>query len=102
MSGLKKSGFVVSEKGHGGGWKLSCDLNAVTLLDIHQAVGGPHIFAIGNTTANPSCAVEKVVNSALDDALAEAEALLVKRLGAVTLGHLAKDFDALCKGTGDV
>ena len=98
MSGLKKSGFVVSEKGHGGGWKLSCDLDAVTLLDIHQAVGGPHIFAIGNTSPNPACAVEKVVNAALDEALAEAEALLVKRLASVTLGHLAKDFDVLCNG----
>lgn len=100
MSGLKKAGFVVSEKGHGGGWKLSCDLATVTLLDIHQAVGGPHIFAIGNTTDNPACGVERVVNAALDDALAEAEALLVKRLGSVTLAHLAKEFDALFMATG--
>ncbi len=96
MSGLKKAGFVSSEKGHGGGWKLSCDLASVTLLDIHQAVGGPRLFAIGNTTDNPQCAVEKVVNAALDEALAQAEALLVKRLGSVSLGDLAKDFDALC------
>lgn len=96
MSGLKKAGFVGSEKGHGGGWRLSCDLAVVTLLDVHQAVGGPHIFAIGNTTDNPQCAVEKVVNAALDEALAQAEALLVKRLGAVSLSDLVKDFDALC------
>ena len=95
MSGLKKAGFVGSEKGHGGGWKLSCDLNAVTLLDIHHAVGGPHLFAIGNTTADPACAVEKVVNAALNEALAEAEALLVQRLGSVSLGHLAREFDIL-------
>lgn len=99
MSGLKKAGYVASEKGHGGGWKLSCDLDAVTLLDIHKAVGGPHLFAIGNTTANPACAVEKVVNAALDEALAEAEALLLKRLGSVSLGQLARDFDVVCNAS---
>ena len=96
MAGLKQAGFVSSEKGHGGGWRLCCDLASVALLDVHRAVGGPHIFAIGNTTDNPQCAVEKVVNAALDDALAQAEALLVARLGAVTLGDLARDFDTVC------
>ncbi|MCD2513364.1 Rrf2 family transcriptional regulator [Comamonas endophytica] len=97
MAGLKKAGYVQSEKGHGGGWKLSCDLAKVSLLDIHEAVGGPRIFAIGNTTDNPECGVEKVVNAALDDALAQAQALLVKRLAAVKLGDLAEEFDGLCK-----
>ena len=97
MAGLKKAGYVQSEKGHGGGWKLSCDLAQVSLLDIHAAVGGPRIFAIGNTTDNPECGVEKVVNAALDDALAQAEKLLVQRLAAVKLGDLAQEFDALCQ-----
>lgn len=96
MAGLKKAGYVQSEKGHGGGWKLSCDLAQVSLLDIHEAVGGPRIFAIGNTTDNPECGVEKVVNAALDDALAQAEKLLIARLAAVKLGDLAREFDALC------
>ena len=100
MAGLKQAGFVSSEKGHGGGWRLCCDLASVALLDVHRAVGGPHIFAIGNTTDNPQCAVEKVVNAALDDALAQAEALLVARLGAVTLGDLARDFDTVCVERG--
>lgn len=96
MAGLKKAGYVQSEKGHGGGWKLSCDLAAVSLLDIHEAVGGPRIFAIGNTTDNPECGVEKVVNAALDSALAQAQALLVQRLATVKLSDLAQEFDALC------
>lgn len=97
MAGLKKAGYVQSEKGHGGGWKLSCDLAQVSLLDIHEAVGGPRIFAIGSANDNPQCAVEKVVNAALDDALAQAQALLVQRLAAVKLGDLAKEFDVLCQ-----
>lgn len=97
MAGLREAGYVHSEKGHGGGWSIACDLAAVSLLDIHRAVGGPRIFAIGNETDSPGCAVERVVNDALDDALREAEALLIGRLGAVSLAELASAFDARCQ-----
>lgn len=100
MAGLRDAGYVRSEKGHGGGWSIACDLERVSLLDIHRAVGGPRIFAIGNEDADPACAVEQVVNAAVADALHEAEALLVARLGAVSLAALARGFDARCGVTG--
>lgn len=93
MAGLRDAGYVRSEKGHGGGWAISADLDGVSLLDIHRAVGGPRIFAIGNEHPNPNCAVEKLVNEALEGVLHEAEALLVARLGAVSLAELALGFD---------
>lgn len=92
MSGLRKAGYVQSEKGHGGGWVLACNLEDVSLLDVHRAVGGPTIFAIGNGQENPNCAVEQVVNAALEDALRVAEALLVERLRAVSLSDLSRTF----------
>ncbi len=97
MAGLREAGYVRSEKGHGGGWAIAADLETVSLLDVHRAVGGPHLFAIGNEHPNPDCAVERVVNEAVADALSEAEALLVARLGAVSLAALARDFDAKCR-----
>jgi DNA-binding IscR family transcriptional regulator len=100
MAGLRDAGYVRSEKGHGGGWVIAANLQQVSLLDVHRAVGGPRIFAIGNAHANPDCAVEKAVNAALEDALREAEALLVARLGAVSLAELARDFDARCTAGG--
>lgn len=87
MAGLRDAGLVRSEKGHGGGWAIAADLENVSLLDIHRAVGGPRIFAIGNEHPNPDCAVEKVVNDAVGDALREAEALLVERLAAISLAQ---------------
>lgn len=96
MAGLRDAGYVRSEKGHGGGWAIAADLKAVSLLDVHRAVGGPRLLAIGNEHPNPDCAVEKVVNEALEDALREAETLLVARLGAVSLAELARNFDARC------
>lgn len=95
MAGLRKAGYVRSEKGHGGGWTIACDLSEVTLLDIHKAVGEVRIFAIGNDSEHPQCAVERVVNAALDDALCQAESMLLEKLGTVALANLARDLDAL-------
>ncbi|TLX54340.1 transcriptional regulator [Stutzerimonas nosocomialis] len=95
MAGLRKAGYVRADKGYNGGWTLSADLNQVTLLDIFHAVGGPRIFAIGADRDSPDCLVEQVVNGVLADALQEAEALLLRRLGASTLADLSKQFNAL-------
>ncbi|MEQ1953868.1 Rrf2 family transcriptional regulator [Mesorhizobium sp. CN2-181] len=92
MAGLREAGFVRSEKGHGGGWEIACDLSAVTLRDIYDALGAPTLLAIGVHIESPSCLVEQAVNRALTPAFAEAEALLISRLGTVTLAALADDF----------
>jgi Rrf2 family protein len=92
MAGLRQAGIVASAKGHGGGWALGCDLQKVTLKDIYEALGSPEFFAIGNRTESPGCLVEQAVNAALDDAFQEAEALLIARLGDVTLAALSADF----------
>ena len=94
MAGLRDAGYVRSEKGHGGGWVIAADLEMVSLLDVHRAVGGPRIFAIGSEHSNPDCAVEKAVNAAVEDALQHAEALLIARLGAVCLAELAQGVSA--------
>lgn len=96
MAGLRDADYVRSEKGHGGGWVIQADLESVSLLDIHRAVGGPRLFTIGNEHPNADCAVERVVNEALDSALNEAEAMLVARLGTVSLAELARRFDERC------
>ncbi|MGV3527007.1 MAG: Rrf2 family transcriptional regulator [Candidatus Sericytochromatia bacterium] len=97
MAGLREAGYVTAEKGHHGGWRISCDLKQVTLLDIHKAVSGPRIFALGYEDENPSCAVEKAVNGAIGETLREAETLLLTKLAAVTLADLLQDFDQICR-----
>lgn len=94
MAGLRDARYVRSEKGHGGGWTIAANLEEVSLLDVHRAVGGPRIFAIGSEHENPACAVERIVNEAVEDTLREAEALLVARLGAISLAELAQSFDS--------
>jgi Rrf2 family protein len=99
MAGLRDAGYVRSGNGHGGGWTLARPLEDITLLDVHHAVGGPRLFAIGHD-GNAECAVARAVNDALDGVLQQAEALITRKLRAVTLADLLKDFDASCRAGG--
>lgn len=92
LAGLRDQGYVRSEKGHGGGWTLGCDLSAVTLLDIYRALGSPSLLAMGHRAQAPGCLIEQAVNAALDQAFSDAEALLLSRFGEVTLATLSDDF----------
>jgi DNA-binding IscR family transcriptional regulator len=91
MAGLRDQGYVRSEKGHGGGWTLACDLSKVTLRDIYTALGSPALLAMSNRAETPGCLVEQAVNAALNQAFEDAEALLLVRLGQVTLAMLRAD-----------
>lgn len=94
MGQLRKVGLVRSTPGPSGGWSLDCDLDQTSLRQLHDALGEPAVFAIGHRSENPACLVEQTVNAALTDAFQEAEALLMERFGAVTLGQLSRDFSA--------
>jgi Rrf2 family protein len=91
MAGLREHGYVQSEKGHGGGWTLACDLSKVSLRDVYTALGCPTVLALGNRTESPGCLVEQAVNAALGKTFDDVEKLLLSRLGNVTLADLAAD-----------
>jgi len=92
MAGLREQGYVHSEKGHGGGWTLSCDLSKVTLRDIYDALGSPSLLAIGNRIEAPGCLVEQAVNAALQQTFQDAKELLLSRFGEITLSKLSADY----------
>jgi DNA-binding IscR family transcriptional regulator len=88
MAGLRDQGYVQSEKGHGGGWTLACDLSKVTLRDIYVALGAPTLLAIGNRTESSGCVVEEAVNCTLNRSFHDAEEVLLAGFGEVTLAAL--------------
>ena len=92
MGALREAGIVSSLRGHAGGWSITGDLETLTLRQLHEALGEPAIFAIGNRNENPQCLVEQSVNAVLDDAFAEAEDLLLRRFAGVTLADLVAEF----------
>ncbi len=72
---------------------LAKPLAEITLLDIHQDLGSSSLSAIGLSTDHPECLVEQAVNATLTDAFDADQALLIERLGSVTLEELANDFE---------
>lgn len=93
LAGLRDKGYVGSEKGHGGGWTLARGLDDITLLDVYRAIGSPPLFGMGQKLDRPDCLVEQAVNARVERSLGEAEALLMSRFGAITVGDVAKDFE---------
>ncbi len=89
---LREAGLVASARGPSGGWRIAADLAQVTLRQLHDLLGEPAVFAIGNRHEAPDCLVEQAVNAALDDAFTRAEALLLARFAEITLADLAADF----------
>src|SRR5262245_17420907 len=61
MGGLRDAGIVRSEKGHGGGWSLARELDAVTLGDVYDALGMSTPFTIGPRERSPRCLLERAV-----------------------------------------
>lgn len=100
MAGLRDAGLVRSEKGHGGGWTVECDLAAITLRDVYEALGSPDLFAMGHRNDAPGCLVEAAVNTALDGAFNDAETMLLDRFATVTLAELSADFHTRIVASG--
>jgi Rrf2 family protein len=92
LAGLREVGIVASVKGHGGGWTLARPAAAISLGEVYAALGERGDLL---TTPDPDphgCVVAATVDRALDGFYAEAEALLLRRLAAVSLADLAADF----------
>ena len=88
LAGLREAGLVRSVAGHGGGWSLARDPEAITLGQVCKALGERLLFAI-DLAAPSGCSVQAAVTEALDDFLGDAEALLLERLDRVSIADLA-------------
>lgn len=93
MGGLRDRGIVTSEKGHGGGWKLSRPLAEVSLRDVYEAVSAPPLFNIGPNAEPSECLVEKAVDAQLEASLSDAEARLMAQFSQISVEALAQDYE---------
>jgi DNA-binding IscR family transcriptional regulator len=91
MAGLREQGLVVSEKGHGGGWRLARPLEAVTLGQVHAALGEPGLLPETPPVEAEGCLIEAAVNDALSDTYAAARARRAPRRDSNTRAARAAD-----------
>ncbi|MDG3441064.1 Rrf2 family transcriptional regulator [Nitrospirillum amazonense] len=98
MAGLRDRGYVTSEKGPRGGWRLTRRLEELTLLDVHQALETASVFTIGPSDDHAACPVEHLANQAITGAMDQASAALEAALGQVRLSDILAEGQALRAG----
>ena len=98
MAGLRKTRLVRSTPGHGGGWLLGLDPEAITLLQVYEALGESVLGRVVGAES-PGCLVEQAISGLMSEVRSEAEALLARRLGERTLSDLAAAVKQLMKKT---
>lgn len=88
LAGLREAGIVTSVKGHGGGWTLARPAAAIS-LGVVCAVLDEVGELLPRLEPDPQgCRIDAAVRTALDGCYAEANALLMQRLDAITLADL--------------
>ena len=88
LGGLRDAGIVAAGKGHGGGWSVAAKLEDVSLADVYESLGAASAWRIGLREEAPRCPLEREVNRAVAEALAEAEAHLMERFRTVNVAGL--------------
>jgi Rrf2 family protein len=94
FAGLREAGIVASTKGHGGGWRLGRTLADISLGQIQDALDEP-VLAMPPPPESPGCLVERAVTRQLDEAMAEANQVLARRLATISLADIAADIGAM-------
>ncbi|WP_432451953.1 MULTISPECIES: Rrf2 family transcriptional regulator [unclassified Agarivorans] len=92
MSGLRDRGYVMSNKGHNGGWILMKRIDEITLLGLYEALGMPRLFAISSDSDNPTCLVQQIADESLNHALEMSRRVFIAQLETVTLAELNMQF----------
>ncbi len=88
---LRLAGILTSARGHDGGWRLARAAEAITIADVYRALDESIIAKPGKGPENPShCAIERTLQATMDDALKQAEDLLIGRLSGITIADIAK------------
>ncbi|MGW6059039.1 Rrf2 family transcriptional regulator [Streptomyces sp. NPDC055189] len=91
LSELRTAGLVDSRRGAGAGWMLARDLEAITLLDVHEAIGSGPIFALHRSSPDPECVVGKGIGPAMAAVYGGIETALREELAKTTLEHVLED-----------
>lgn len=87
---LNAAGLVTSTRGHAGGWLLAQAPETITLASVYSALD--ERLSIGPREGRPNpptCKIELAVGATFEEAMANAEAVLIEHLEACSLQDIA-------------
>ncbi|MNL20391.1 putative HTH-type transcriptional regulator YwnA [compost metagenome] len=85
LSLLAQAGLTTSRLGAGGGALLARPAEAITLLEVYQAVEDGHLFAMHHEAPNPLCLVGRNIQGALERTIDAAQRALEAELAGKTI-----------------
>jgi Rrf2 family protein len=85
---LRRAGIVVSRRGANAGWNLAKRADAITLLDVYQAVEGGPLFGLHSSPPNPNCRIARGIKPALSRIYGGLEAELKRELSKTTIAQV--------------
>ena len=89
---LRRAGIVVSRRGANAGWNLARPADAISLLDVYQAVEGRPLFGLHSSPPNPNCRVARGLRPALGRIYGGLEAGLRRELSTTTIAQVLTEF----------
>jgi Rrf2 family protein len=88
LGDLRRAGLVQVRHGPGGGWRLARPVEAVTLLDVYDAVETEPLFALHHGEPNLECPVGRGIRPALTNVYGEVEQVLRDRMARTTVADV--------------
>ena len=90
---LRETGFVRSEKGHGGGWTLVKQAKEISIQDICSALDETLLPAYEYEEESEQCLIILSVGGIMRDFLQDSQALLASRLSRISLADFLVDVE---------
>lgn len=95
MSGLRKSGYVETREGSGGGYRLTLDPTSVTLADIYRVMAqGSLIPSWCSGNPGMDCVVGSNMNQVMFGIFCTAEKQLEAHFSGITIGDVLRQIHA--------
>ncbi len=85
LAPLRDAGLVISRRGPGAGWSLGRPAQAITLLEVYQAVADDDTFALHAHEPNLECPVGFGIRPVLSDVYTDVRAAMTEQLRGRTI-----------------
>lgn len=85
---LNRAGFVTSQPGVGGGWRLLRQPASMTLLEVYRAVDERQLLAMHHSQPNPDCLVGRNIQRTLTAYFDEAQQAFEQVLAGQTIAQV--------------
>ncbi|GHO47324.1 Rrf2 family transcriptional regulator [Ktedonospora formicarum] len=88
---LEKAHLVIVQHGTGAGWKLARTPEAISLLDVYQAVEQSPLFELHHSQPNQTCPVGKGIQPALTRFYEDGERALKQQFAQATVADVLRE-----------